>query len=96
MAHKPQFERDHPAGMGSVQKVYSFPNGRGASVVRFRGSYGYHAGAWEIAVLAFKPDGDYELDYSTPITNDVLGWQSDAEVEAVLDAIAQLPALEAA
>jgi hypothetical protein len=72
---------------GGTQKLYEFPNGRGASVVRHSFSYGAADGLWELAVL----DRKGEIDYSTPITNDVLGHLSDDEVQAALERIAALP-----
>lgn len=74
-----------------IQKLYSFENGYGASVVRHRYSYGGRDGLWELAVIRFGSDGDYELVYDTPITSDVLGHLSDSEVEDVLRKIAALP-----
>lgn len=82
---------------GGTQTVHKFDNGYGASVVRapnvgFWGStYGYEQGLWELAVLDFVNDEEYNLCYSTPITNDVLGNLSDEDVTAVL---AQIEALE--
>jgi len=61
---------------GGTQRVYKFPNGYGASVVRHKGSYGYSKGLWELAVL----NEFGELDYTTPITNDVLGHLSEEEI----------------
>jgi len=52
-----------------IQRLYQFPNGYGASVIKHEGSYGFDKDLWELAVL----DGAGDLDYSTPITNDVLG-----------------------
>ena len=62
---------------GGIQKVYQFPNGYGASVVKHRGSYGYEKGLWELAVLDF----DGSLCYTTEITNDVIGHLNDPEVD---------------
>ena len=87
---EPAQERAHPAGMGGVQRLYEFQNGYGASVVRFFGSYGHEDGKWELAVLKYSAPGDYELTYDTPITNDVLGWLSDEQVDSTL---AQIEAL---
>ena len=83
---------------GGTQVVHKFENGYGASVVRapnvgFWGTtYGYDEGLWELAVLTFVNDTEFHLDYSTPITNDVIGHLSDEDVLAVL---AQIEALEA-
>lgn len=66
--------------LGGEQRVYLFENGYGASVVRHRGSYGGKTGLWELAVLG----KDGHLCYDTPITNDVIGYLSETEVEELL------------
>ena len=71
--------------MEGIQKVYKFPNGYGASVIKHKGSYGYHKGLWEVAVLFHG-----ELCYDTEITNDVLGHLNDPEVDNVLGKIFRL------
>tara|TARA_X000001036_G_scaffold163833_1_gene155554 strand:+ start:1417 stop:1677 length:261 start_codon:yes stop_codon:yes gene_type:complete len=71
---------------GGIQKVYEFPNGYGASVIKHRGSYGYDKGLWELAVLDF----DGSLCYTTEITNDVIGHLNDPEVDRLLRRIEQL------
>lgn len=78
-------EKSH--AYGGVHRYYRFPNGRGASVIRCGISYGAESGLWELAVL----DAAGSLDYSTPITNDVLGHLTVADVNAALAAIAALP-----
>ena len=87
----PKLSRPHPARMGGTQDVYQFANGFGASVVQFPGSYGYDAGLWELAVVKFDGD-DYSICYDTPITDDVLGHLSDAEVQQTLARINALAA----
>ena len=57
------------------QYVVSFNNGYGISIVKHQNSYGHEDDLWEIAVLKGK-----ELCYDTPITDDVIGWLSSAEV----------------
>lgn len=69
-----------------TQRVYKFPNGMGASVVRHDFSYGGNKGLWEIAVL----DEQGSIDYSTPITNDVIGHQTDSQVTDILEQIKDL------
>ena len=71
--------------MEGIQKVYKFPNGYGASVIRHKGSYGYSKGLWELAVLKGG-----ELCYDTEITNDVIGHLNDPEVDRLLRRIQQL------
>lgn len=68
---------------GGTQRIYKFPNGYGASVIRHQGSYGFKNGLWELAVL----DGSGDLCYSTPITNDVIGHLTDEEVILKLNEI---------
>jgi hypothetical protein len=87
----PATYRDRRAIAGGDQWLFSFPNGHGASVIRGPHSYGGSSGKWELAVL----DATGELDYSTPITSDVLGWLSVDEVREVLRKIAELPAVAA-
>ena len=65
--------------MGGIQKVYMFPNGYGASVIQHKGSYGYEKGLWEVAVLH-----EGELCYDSEITNDVIGYLNDPEVDNIL------------
>lgn len=57
----------------------------GASVVRHAGSQGYSHGLWELAVLKNR-----EITYESPITDDVMGYLTDTEVEAILSQINQL------
>lgn len=83
------------------QCVYRFPNNYGASVVRrthqmklfpgpVTGTYGADKGLWELAVIRFQEDGQWEITYKTKITCDVLGWLSEAEVDEVLGKIRKL------
>lgn len=80
------WEGPHSAGMGGWQKRFKFTNGYGASVVSFPGSYGDSDGLMELAVLG----QDDELDYTTPITDDVVGRLDSAGVERTLREIAAL------
>jgi hypothetical protein len=84
-------EREHPAGMGGVQKVYQFPNGLGASVICSPFSYGGDEGLWELGVLTFDDKGNWGLTYDTPITCDVIGRLLWDEVEETLKQIKELP-----
>ena len=87
--HTQFIDGPHPNDSSGTQRVYRFPNGYGASVVRFRFSYGADRGLWELAVLKFR-DSDWDLTYDTPITNDVIGHLSESDVESTLDQIAAL------
>jgi len=80
-----------PNQFGGTQKLYSFPNGYGASVIRNSMSYGGKEGLWELAVLKGTDVSVAPITYDTPITEDVMGWLSDEEVEETLTAISALP-----
>lgn len=72
---------------GGTQRRYTFANGYGASVVSHMYSYGGNDGLWELGVTG----RDGQLCYSTPITDDVVGYLDDNEVDALLVQISQLP-----
>lgn len=88
--HEPYDAR--PLENGAVQKLYKFANGYGASVVKGEHTYGGDEGLWELAVVKFKTDGEFVLDYSTPITEDVEGHLTDDAVEELLTRVEALPA----
>jgi len=79
--------------MGNEQRVFRFANGYGASVIRGPYTYGGTQGLWEVAVVRFdgQDDFDFILTYETPITSDVEGRLDDAAVDALLAAIELLP-----
>jgi len=77
---------DHPNGTGGIQARVKFDNGYGASVVKSPSSYGGKSGLYELAVLG----KDDHITYDTPITNDVLGYLSKAEVTTILVQIQSL------
>lgn len=72
--------------LGYPQTIYKFPNGYGASVIKF--NY-VHFGI-EIAVLRFDENGNWNIDYSTPITNDVIGGLDEKTRDEVLQQIFDL------
>jgi hypothetical protein len=80
---KPKEKHNH---YGGIQKIYQFENGHGASVVRHDGSYGGEHGLWELAVL----DAAGDLDYTTKITSDVIGHQTDEDIQGLLLEISKL------
>ena len=69
-----------------VRRIYTFDNGYEASVVCHTNSYGGPEGLWELAVML-----DDELVYDTPVTSDVIGWLTDADLATVLDQVEALP-----
>lgn len=67
-----------------------FENGYGASVIRHKNSYGSSLGLYELAVT--KGDaGSWELCYTTPITDDVIGFLTTDDVTTLLNQIEALP-----
>ena len=77
--------QEHPMGIGK-QCIVQFSNGYGASIVQGEHTYGGKDGLYELAV--FGKNG--EITYDTPITNDVLGYLSEQEVEKTLSDIKNL------
>lgn len=75
----------HPNGAG-VQCIVQYPNGYAASIVKGPHTYGGEDGQYELAV--FGKDG--HITYGTPITDDVLGYLSEQEVEKTLSDIKNL------
>ena len=69
---------------GGGQSLYKFDNGRGASVI----CGGTFARGLELAVL----DSGGRLDYSTHVTDDVIGHQTESELDGNLKAISELEA----
>ena len=68
------------------QWVFKYDNGYGASIVQHSGSYGNDKGLYEIAVL----DSHGELCYSTPITDDVIGYANEIKLYETLNRIKTL------
>ena len=71
----------------NYHRVIAFDNGYSASVICHGGSYGHESGLFEVAVIG--PDG--QLDYTTPVTSDVIGHLDFHGVAEVLDKIKALP-----
>lgn len=76
--------------IGHPQTIYKFPNGYGASIIK--PNYIYFG--IEIAVLKFDKNGNWDIDYSTPITNDVIGGLNEETRDDVLQQIFDLEKLE--
>ena len=70
---------------GGILFGYSYDNGYGASVICTPGSYGSASGLLELGVLH-----EGHLCYSTPITDDVLGYPTAYEVCKILVRIEKL------
>lgn len=81
--------KDSYTSYGASQIVLRFTNGRGASIISGNGTYGV-----ELAVICFNGHGGWVLDYSTPVTDDVMGWLSESELAAALEQIDSLPPVQ--
>jgi hypothetical protein len=79
--------KSNPMGeeYGIVSRT-KFDNGYEVSVVKSEYTYGGKDGLYELAV--FGQDG--HITYDTPITNDVLGYLSEEDVEKILTDIKNL------
>ena len=77
--------KPHFMGEGVASRL-SFDNGYGVSVVRTSFTYGGKEGLYELAVL----DSDGSLTYSTPVTNDVIGYLSEDEVSDIMEQVQKL------
>ena len=77
--------KPHSMGEGVASRL-SFDNGYGVSVVRTSFTYGGKEGLYELAVL----DSDGSLTYSTPVTNDVIGYLSEDEVSDIMEQVQKL------
>lgn len=72
------------------QTIYKFDNNYGASVVFHFGTYGYYDNLVELAVLKFEDDNNYYIDYTTEITDDVLGYLNEEDLDWALANIKRL------
>ena len=80
--------KEHPKGAvyGGIISRIIFDNGYGATVVQGPHTYGGADGLYELAVVG-KND---EICYDTPVTGDVEGYLSEAQVTDLLIKIQQL------
>ena len=67
-----------------------FDNGYGVSVITGEGAYTNSANPYEVGVL----DNAGSLDYTTPITDDVIGYCNESKVTEIMKQIQQLPSLK--
>jgi hypothetical protein len=75
----------HPMGIGQ-QCIVQFSNGYAASIVQNEFSYGGKDGLYELAVF----DRNGHITYDTPITDDVLGYLTEEDVQKTLTNIKNL------
>ena len=69
-----------------IHAIVEFPNGWGASIVQNEVSYGGKSGLFEIAVLG----KDGSVNSQTDITDDVVGWCDEGDIDRILSAISKL------
>ena len=70
-------------------KVF-FSNGYGASVIYGYGVYGSDEAPYELAVIKGN-DEDFEIVYDTPITDEVVSYQTAEQITELLEKIEALP-----
>lgn len=69
------------------QYIFRFTNDYGASVIKSPGSYGHEQDLWEMALIFFDNDGNYDLTYKKDFEDDVIGYLSNDEVSELLEKI---------
>jgi hypothetical protein len=91
-------ERPHINIDGATQRIYRFPNNYGASVIWGVDMTMLRADSdkpYEVAIIRFVDEGDhYYLDYSTPLADDVFGYQNEEQVRDLLKQIKDLERVE--
>lgn len=71
-------EQPYDDWMGSRYE-FEFPNGYGATVCKFYGTYGFESDLWEMALWK---DGDIVFEHE--FEDDVIGYLCDEEVNDIL------------
>ena len=92
--------KPHSMGNG-LHGLLFFPNGYGISVSRFKmtspiskkgfryGSYTSDESEWEVAIL-YGDEHDWDITYNTPIAEDIIGNQTEGEVDWIMIQIQEL------
>ncbi len=85
-----------PHGVGEgLHGLIFFPGGYGLSVVRFKhpGSLRYSSytddDTWEVAIIEGTKN-QWEICYDTEITKDVLGWQTEEDINKIIKHVQRL------
>lgn len=73
-----------------IHYIFKFDNDYGASVVKHTFSYGHESDRWELAVIKFYRGNEWDIDYNTKITDDVIGYLTDDRVRELLGEIQKL------
>lgn len=69
------------------QYIFRFPNNYGASVIKNPASYGNAQDLWEMALIFFDEDGDWNLTYERDFDDDVKGYLTDDNIIELLEKI---------
>lgn len=86
--------KPHSVGDGLHGLIF-FPGGYGLSVVRFRhpnaSRYSSYTddNSWEVAVIKGTKE-QWEICYDTKITNDVLAYQTEDEINKIINHVMRL------
>ena len=75
---------------GGRQKVYKFPNGYGASVINHEFSYGLEVAVVEFIEDEFAEEEIFTLVFDTPVTDDVIGYCTEEQVNEILQEVYKL------
>jgi len=82
---------------GGSQRLYWYPNGMGASVVRHKFSYGGDSQLYELATVSYrKTDGKFSETFTIVQVpevieeDEVIGWLTEDQVEELLAKIKAL------
>ena len=79
--------KQHKHDANGIQAVATFDNDFEVSVVKTDFSYGGKSGLFEVAIID-KSTG--KLNSNTDITDDVLGWQDEDDIDKILLAVPQM------
>lgn len=87
--------KPHSFGDGLHGLIF-FDNGYGLSVVRFKiplskqySSHTSNEDEWEVAVI-YGNEKNWEISYDTHITNDVIGYLTEGEVDWIMIQVQEL------
>lgn len=84
-----KFELDDLSG---EHAHHLFDNHYGVSVVRGPYTYGGKQGLFELAVIHMAPGDEYsKIVYDTPVTGDVIGHLTPADVTDIMKQVSELP-----
>lgn len=78
-----------PMNHDGVQYIFKFPNNYGASVIKGRYSYGSEKDLWEMGLIFFYENGEWDLTYEQDFDDDVKGYLTDDNVIELLKKIKQ-------